>query len=105
MATPKDDEAGVSTFASGAGKNEHLVDSRVSETGSEPSDVLDPGKDVYDSTGADPVLTKKMALINATIDEIGMTGWHWKLFFLNGFGYAVDSVSDTISTTSEVLSY
>ncbi|KAK4499382.1 hypothetical protein PRZ48_009896 [Zasmidium cellare] len=88
MATAKE-EPGVETFA---GKNDHLVDSRTSETGSEPSDVLDPGKDVYDSTGADPVLTKKMALINATIDEIGMTRWHWKLFFLNGFGYAVDSL-------------
>ncbi|KGO75724.1 Major facilitator superfamily domain, general substrate transporter [Penicillium italicum] len=40
----------------------------------------------------DAVLAKKMALVNAAIDEIGMTPFHWKLFFLNGFGYAVDSV-------------
>lgn len=26
------------------------------------------------------------------IDEIGWTPYHWKLFFLNGFGYAVDSL-------------
>lgn len=41
----------------------------------------------------DAVLAKKMALVNAAIDEIGMTPFQWKLFFLNGFGYAVDSVS------------
>jgi hypothetical protein len=34
-----------------------------------------------------------MALVNAAIDEIGMTPFQWKLFFFNGFGYAVDSVS------------
>ncbi|KAF2123001.1 major facilitator superfamily domain-containing protein [Lophiotrema nucula] len=33
-----------------------------------------------------------MALINTAIDEIGMTPWQWKLFFFNGFGYAVDSL-------------
>ncbi|EGR49360.1 uncharacterized protein TRIREDRAFT_3532 [Trichoderma reesei QM6a] len=33
-----------------------------------------------------------MALVNSAIDEIGMTEFQWKLFFLNGFGYAVDSL-------------
>lgn len=33
-----------------------------------------------------------MALANSALDEIGMTGFQWKLFYLNGFGYAVDSV-------------
>ncbi|OAG01005.1 MFS general substrate transporter [Paraphaeosphaeria sporulosa] len=33
-----------------------------------------------------------MSLINAAIDEIGMTPFQWKLFFFNGFGYAVDSL-------------
>ena len=41
----------------------------------------------------DPVLAQKMALVNEAIDQIGMTPFHWKLFFLNGFGYAVESVS------------
>lgn len=52
-----------------------------------------------DSTGlqkelasVDQVLVQKMALVNGAIDEIGMTHFQWKLFFLNGFGYAVDSV-------------
>ena len=47
---------------------------------------------VWDQSAVDPVLAKKMDLVNAAIEEIGMTKWHWKLFFLNGFGYAVDSV-------------
>lgn len=55
------------------------------------SDV-DIGKDVFDTSDFDPVLAKKMALINDAIDQVGMTPWQWKLFFLNGFGYAVDSV-------------
>jgi hypothetical protein len=40
----------------------------------------------------DPVLSKKMALVNKAMDEVGMTNFQWKMFFLNGFGYAVDSV-------------
>lgn len=48
--------------------------------------------EVYDSSHVDPILTRKMALVNAAIDEIGMTPFQWKLFFFNGFGYAVDSV-------------
>lgn len=48
--------------------------------------------DVFDGEAIDPVLSKKMALVNSAIDEMGMTTFHWKLLFLNGFGYAVDSV-------------
>ncbi|PIA94424.1 putative MFS-type transporter [Cercospora beticola] len=40
----------------------------------------------------DPVLDAKMKLVNDAIDEIGMTRYQWKLFVLNGFGYAVDSL-------------
>lgn len=40
----------------------------------------------------DPVLNAKMHLVNNAIDEMGMTGYQWKLFVLNGFGYAVDSL-------------
>jgi hypothetical protein len=49
-------------------------------------------KEVFDVKEFDPVLAKKMALVNQAIDDIGMTPFQWKLFFLNGFGYAVDSV-------------
>ncbi|KAK3723641.1 Filamentous Growth Regulator, partial [Vermiconidia calcicola] len=40
----------------------------------------------------DPALNAKMHLVNNAIDEIGFTSYHWKLFVLNGFGYAVDSL-------------
>lgn len=53
---------------------------------------VDTTKELYDSSAIDPVLAKKMFLVNEAIDEIGMTPFQWKLFFLNGFGYAVDSV-------------
>lgn len=56
------------------------------------SDQVSLGHEVYDSSSVDPVLAKKMALINAAIDEVGMTFFQWKLFVFNGFGYAVDSV-------------
>lgn len=54
---------------------------------------IDLQKELINTYAVDPVLTKKMALVNAAIDDIGMTPFQWKLFFLNGFGYAVDSVS------------
>lgn len=58
----------------------------------EGSDTVNLRNEVYDSSKIDPVLAKKMALVNDAIDEIGMTPFQWKLFFFNGFGYAVDSV-------------
>ena len=53
---------------------------------------IDLEKELYNNLAIDPVLAKKMALVNNAFDEIGMTPFQWKLFFLNGFGYAVDSV-------------
>ncbi|KAH6957719.1 major facilitator superfamily domain-containing protein [Ilyonectria sp. MPI-CAGE-AT-0026] len=50
------------------------------------------GHDVLDLHDLDPALNLKMHLINDAIDEIGWTPYHLKLFFLNGFGYAVDSM-------------
>lgn len=40
----------------------------------------------------DDALVKKTILINHAINEIGFTPYHWKLFCLNGMGYAVDSL-------------
>ncbi|KAF2643048.1 membrane transporter [Massarina eburnea CBS 473.64] len=48
--------------------------------------------DILQQEHVDPVLTAKIHLVNNAIDEIGFTGYHWKLFILNGFGYAVDSL-------------
>lgn len=67
-----------------------------SEHDANSSENFDLQREVWDSTAVDPVLAKKMALVNNGVDEIGMTPWHWKLFCLNGFGYAVDSVSDLV---------
>ncbi|KIW65289.1 hypothetical protein PV04_07560 [Phialophora macrospora] len=47
---------------------------------------------IFSMNDVDPVLDKKMRLVNNAIDEIGWTGMHMKLFFLNGFGYAADSL-------------
>ncbi|KAJ6266806.1 major facilitator superfamily domain-containing protein [Bipolaris maydis] len=41
---------------------------------------------------ADMALVSKMRLVNRTIDQIGFTPYHAKLFCLNGFGYAADSL-------------
>jgi hypothetical protein len=40
----------------------------------------------------DETLALKMQCVNDAIDEIGFTSYQLKLFFLNGFGYAVDSL-------------
>ncbi|KKA20327.1 Uncharacterized protein T310_5655, partial [Rasamsonia emersonii CBS 393.64] len=40
----------------------------------------------------DSALALKMRLVNDAIDKLGFTTYHVKLFFLNGFGYAVDSL-------------
>lgn len=62
---------------------------------SSTTDSIDLHNELIDTSKIDDVLTRKMALVNAAIDEIGMTPFQWKLFFLNGYGYAVDSVSST----------
>lgn len=38
------------------------------------------------------ILARKMQHVNDAIDQIGFTSYQMKLFFLNGFGYAVDSL-------------
>lgn len=43
-------------------------------------------------TTEDEVLSRKIALVNQALNDIGMTKYHWKLFCLNGMGYAVDSL-------------
>jgi hypothetical protein len=58
-----------------------------------PDDATSLGKgDILSQEHLDPVLNAKMHLVNNAIDEIGFTAYQWKLFVLNGFGYAVDSL-------------
>ena len=59
--------------------------------------ILDAGdqktnSDLSSDIGEDKVLALKMQCVNKAIDEIGFTSYQLKLFFLNGFGYAVDSL-------------
>jgi hypothetical protein len=58
--------------------------------------VYNDSKEVSDDFGSviqsDRTLARKMALVNNAIDEIGFTSYQMKLFCLNGFGYAVDSL-------------
>ncbi len=56
------------------------------------SDVSVQKGDLLSLEHVDPVLNAKMHLVNDAIDEIGFTTYQMKLFFLNGFGYAVDSL-------------
>lgn len=77
------------------------VDTAIQTSGAEQhygsdNSSTDSIKEVFSVEGFDPVLAKKMALVNEAIDSIGMTNFQWRLFFLNGFGYAVDSVSSFV---------
>lgn len=74
------------------GNEQDAIPAKVKE-----SDTFDEASsssidEVFDVKSFDPVLARKMALVNTAIDEMGMTSFQWKLLFLNGFGYAVDSV-------------
>ncbi|GKT66726.1 membrane transporter [Colletotrichum tofieldiae] len=57
------------------------------------SPVYESGNDLLGDEKMNPVLLNKMYLVNKAINEIGWTPFHLKLFFLNGFGYAVDSMA------------
>ncbi|KAH8747632.1 membrane transporter [Diaporthe sp. PMI_573] len=48
--------------------------------------------EIFSLANSDPALGQKIELLNNAIDEIGFTGYHAKLFCLNGFGYAADSL-------------
>ncbi|KAJ5513117.1 Major facilitator superfamily domain general substrate transporter [Penicillium fimorum] len=71
-----------------AGKDKHQTNSLLAEERS----IQTGDQDILQGEKVDEVLAAKMMLINDTIDEIGFTPHHWKLFCLNGFGYAVDSL-------------
>lgn len=73
-------------------KDEAIVSGDDEVVNKSDHESLSTTSDVFDVKAIDPVLSRKMALVNAAIDEIGMTNFQWKLFWLNGFGYAVDSV-------------
>ncbi|KAJ5129080.1 membrane transporter [Penicillium atrosanguineum] len=77
-----------------ASKSNELVNSQhhKQETEESTMDSVDISADVVSMEGVDQVLMAKMNLVNDAIDQIGFTPYHTKLFFLNGFGYGVDSL-------------
>lgn len=79
----------IASAPTGLDKSEAIVDQNGSD---QDSGKVSLGNEVFDQSAIDPALAKKMALVNNAIDEIGMTPFQWKLFLLNGFGYAVDSL-------------
>lgn len=79
----------VSYDSTAPAKTEPVINQNTSDS---ESGNVSLGNEVFDQSAVDPALAKKMALVNNAIDEIGMTPFQWKLFFLNGFGYAVDSL-------------
>lgn len=64
----------------------------LTDVHAEDAGPLRDGEDILALQDLDPALNAKMHLVNNAIDEIGWTNYHWKLFGLNGFGYAVDSL-------------
>lgn len=56
--------------------------------------------DIYSGVN-DDVLARKLALVNHALNEIGMTRYHYKLFFLNGMGYAVDSLLALLQSVTQ----
>lgn len=73
-----------------------VLASPITHTQSQAEDVEDAASlqkaDLLDLESVDPVLNAKMKLVNDAIDEIGFTGYHAKLFVLNGFGYVLHMV-------------
>jgi hypothetical protein len=78
------------SYVAGNEKSSLPVESHETDRADDTSS--DAVEEVFDVKQIDPVLARKMALVNSAIDEMGMTSFQWKLLFLNGFGYAVDSV-------------
>ncbi|KOS22352.1 putative MFS-type transporter [Escovopsis weberi] len=66
---------------------------------------LKSGEDVLAMQDLDPALNQKMHLVNNAIDEIGWTPYHTKLFFLNGFGYAADSMITLLQSVIATQAY
>lgn len=62
------------------------------EYGIADSDGASSRHELFATNDDDEALSAKMTLVNSAIDEIGFTKYQLKLFFLNGFGYAVDSL-------------
>ncbi|KAM3558229.1 hypothetical protein ARSEF4850_004709 [Beauveria asiatica] len=74
-----------------AGLDKKIASGEAGHLFDEPGSIHS-GDDILGMQDMDPALNQKMHLVNNAIDEIGWTNYHLKLFFLNGFGYCVDSM-------------
>ncbi|KAK9770684.1 hypothetical protein SCAR479_12669 [Seiridium cardinale] len=83
MAAPNGPPLDLAKAEKGQSNDDGISQGHVAQAGSE---------DILALQDLDPALNMKMHLVNNAIDEIGWTPYHWKLFVLNGFGYAVDSL-------------
>ncbi|KAF5662566.1 synaptic vesicle transporter SV2 [Fusarium circinatum] len=85
MSHPSDKLSDRERYADLRTSGDRHGESRSFEMGTEDEQI-------FSMQEIDPVLDAKMRLISKTMDEIGWTNMHVKLFFLNGFGYAADSL-------------
>ncbi|KAK6081473.1 membrane transporter (hexose transporter) [Seiridium cupressi] len=83
MAAPNGPPLDLAKAEKGHSNDDGISQGHVAQAGSQ---------DILALQDLDPALNMKMHLVNNAIDEIGWTPYHWKLFVLNGFGYAVDSL-------------
>ncbi|ROT43798.1 hexose transporter [Sodiomyces alkalinus F11] len=72
-----------------------------------PSDSssIGAGADLLAGEDENVALVRKMHLLNNAIDQIGWTNFHWKLFCLSGFGYAVDSMVALLQSVIAAQAY
>jgi hypothetical protein len=49
--------------------------------------------------GADEVYEKKIAIMNEAIIDLGMGSFQWKIFAMTGFGWFVDNVLQSLSSS------
>lgn len=84
-------------------KDQQEPDKAVQEFADDLSDSssgIDLKDQLYNVT--DSVLAAKVSLVNHALNEIGMTKYHYKLFCLNGMGYAVDSLLALLQSVTQV---
>ncbi|KAM0331239.1 hypothetical protein ACHAQA_002908 [Verticillium albo-atrum] len=69
------------------------------------SSSINAGEDLLAGEDSNVALVRKMHLLNNAIDQIGWTNFHWKLFCLSGFGYAVDSMVTLLQSVIAAQAY
>ncbi|KAF7596132.1 hypothetical protein BBP40_003394 [Aspergillus hancockii] len=71
---------------------DHIDETTGSGMGAHTTAPVHSDEEDLGNLDSDPVMNRKMCLVNDALDAIGWTPYHWKLFFLNGMGYGVDAL-------------